>query len=362
MTTTLVTGATGFVGRAVVDRLLAQGKVVRALIRDTARARELQDRGVSVITGDIRDSAAVEAAVRGTATIHHCAAAVGSHFSKREIYDTNLGGVRTLLQAVQRQGSGRVVLLSSINVLGSRNLDPATEDLPCRRSHDPAADVKIEAEALALECHRRHGMDVTILRPGMIYGPGEPHNVPRLGLALLRGKFAFLGSRDHLVPIVHVSDVAEAMLLAAATPAASGRIYHVADGSRTTIGQFVDRLAELLDSAPPAKVLPLFLPRLGCLVFEVLGKLHLRRRPAPINRAALRFLGTSRFVDISRAREELGYAPRVGYQDGLADTVQHLGGIIHELRTAVAGDGNPARSRPGDDSQALADAAPGRGV
>jgi nucleoside-diphosphate-sugar epimerase len=336
---------------------------VRALVRDAARSGVLASRGVTVVSVDIRDPAAVDAAVRGAERIHHCAAAVGPHFSRREIYETNLEGVRNVLQAVKRQGSGRVVLLSSINVLGSRNLDPATEDLPCRRSHDPAADVKIEAEALALDYHRRQGVDATILRPGMIYGPGEAHNVPRLALALLRGKFAFLGSRDHIVPIVHVSDVAQAMLLAAAAPVASGRVYHVTDGSRTSIGEFVDRLAALINCLPPAKVLPLLVPRLGCVLFEWLGRLHLRRGPAPINRAGLRFLGTSRYVEIRRAREELGYVPKVGYEEGLADTVQHLGGQHHEqLHSFAPVQGNPERSGAGDDSQALADAAPGGSV
>jgi nucleoside-diphosphate-sugar epimerase len=320
----LVTGATGFVGSAVVDRLLADGVPVRALIRDATRVGELRARGVAVTVGDIRDSAIVEAAVRGVDVVHHCAAAVGPRFSRTVIYDTNLGGVRTTLKALRQQQRGRLVLLSSINVLGSRNLDAATEDLPCRRSHDPAADVKIAAEALALDYHRRHGVDVTILRPGFIHGPGDSHNVPRLARALQRGKFAFLGSRDNVVPIVHVSDVANAMLHAAATPAAAGRIYHIADGSRTTIGAFADRLAELLGCPPPQKVLPFFVPYLGCVVFELLAALRLRRAPAPINRAALRFLGTSRFVDIRRARAELGYSPLVGYQEGLADAVQAL--------------------------------------
>jgi nucleoside-diphosphate-sugar epimerase len=320
----LVTGATGFVGSAVVDRLLAGGAAVRALIRDATRAGEVRGRGVAVTVGDIRDPAVVEPAVRGVDVVHHCAAAVGPRFSRQVIYDINLGGVRTVLEALRKQQRGRLVLLSSINVLGSRDLGAATEDLPCRRSHDPASDVKIEAEALALDYHRRHGVEVTMLRPGFIYGPGDPHNVPRLARAIERGKFAFLGSRDNVVPIVHVGDVAAAMLQAAATPAAAGRIYHITDGSRTTIGSFVDRLAELLGCPRPQKVLPFFVPYLGCVVFELLAGLRLRRAPAPINRAALRFLGTSRFVDIGRARVELNFSPLVSYQEGLADAVGAL--------------------------------------
>jgi nucleoside-diphosphate-sugar epimerase len=209
------------------------------------------------------------------------------------------------------------VLLSSVNVLGTRNLDPATEDLPYRRSHDPAADVKIEAEQLALDYAEESGGAVTILRPGFIYGPGDRHNLPRLASAVARGKFAFIGSRHNVVPIVHVQDVVQAVRLAGATPAAAGRVYHVTDGSRTTIGEFVDYVAERLGCPAPQRVLAYALPYLGCVLFEVLALLG-RRGPAPINRAGLRFLGTSRYVDTQRAQQELGYRPAVSYREGVA--------------------------------------------
>jgi len=162
-----------------------------------------------------------------------------------------------------------------------------------------------------------------IIRPGFIYGPGDPGNLPRIIRALRRGKFAYIGSRDHVIPIVHVGDVVQAMLLAAQAPSANGRVYQITDGSRTTIGQFIDHLADLLECPRPRRVLPGFLPRLGCVVFDGL-QLLVPRCPAPINRSGVRFLGTSRCVDIRRAREELGYAPRVGYREGLAETLRGL--------------------------------------
>jgi len=317
--TNLITGATGFVGSQLVDDLLLRNEGVRALIRDRDKADGLRQRGVQVVVGDVRSPDVFRALLENVEVVYHCAAAVGPQFSKREIYETNLTGVRYLLEALGSAQLGRLVLLSSVNVLGTRDLDPATEDLPCRRSRDPAADVKIEAERLALDYHRR-GVDVTVIRPGFIYGPRDPHNLPKLVRAVQRGKFAFLGSRDNVVPIVHVSDVAQAMLLAGRTPAASGRVYQITDGSRTTVGELVDELARQLGCAAPRKVLPYFVPWLGCQVFDVLRLFT--SKPAPINRAGLRFLGTSRYVDISRARRELGYEPRVFYREGIAAAVR----------------------------------------
>lgn len=321
---TLVTGATGFVGGQTVDELLSRGETVRALIRDTTKAATLRDRGVEVIVGDLGDRKTLDRAVRDAQVIHHCAAAVGTHYSKCAIFTTNRDGVRNLLEAVREAGAGRVVLLSSVNVLGTRDLDRATEDLPYRRSNDPAADVKIEAEQLALEQHRTHGLDVTILRPGFIYGPGDTRNLSKLADSVRRGKFAYLGSKGNVVPIVHVEDVVQAMLRAAATPAARGQIYHITDGSRTTIGELVEYLAELQGCPQPERIIPMRMARALCGVGEFLGRLHLRFWAPIISPASLRFLGTSRWVDIRRAREELGYAPQVSMREGVAASLRWI--------------------------------------
>ena len=321
MTTTLVTGATGFVGGRLLDELLCRGDPVRALVREPGRAAALAQRGVEVVVGDVCRPETLAPALRGIRVVYHCAAAVGPSRSASEIYATNRDGVRHLLEAARHAGSPRVVLLSSINVLGTRNLDQAVEDLPCRASSDPAADVKIEAEQIALEYHRQHGLPVTILRPGFIYGPGDPHNLPRLASALERGKFSFLGSRDNVIPIVHVNDVVQALLLAGSKPGAAGRVYHVTDGSRTTIGEFIDELARLLQCPLPKKTLPLAVPRAACVVFEMLQRLGIRKKAGPINRAGLRFLGMSRWVDIRRARTELDFSPQIQFREGLAETL-----------------------------------------
>ena len=323
MCTTLVTGATGFVGHRLAEVLLARGESIRALVRNPAQAESLRERGIAVIVGDIRDPDAVARAVQGIDMILHCAAAVGDRYTGREIRETNLEGVRRLLEGARAARVGRVVLLSSVNVLGTLNLDPATENLPCRKSHDPAADVKIEAERLALQVAHEPGPEVVILRPGFIYGPGDHGNLPRIIRALRRGKFAYIGSRDHVIPIVHVDDVVHATLLAAQAPGADGRVYLITDGSRTTIGEFIDLLSGLLGCPRPLKVLPAFIPRFACVVFDGL-RLVFPRCPAPIRRSGVRFLGTSRFVDIRRAREELGYAPRTSYREGLAEVVRGL--------------------------------------
>jgi nucleoside-diphosphate-sugar epimerase len=320
----LVTGASGFVGSHVLDALRARGEPMRALARSPAAAQELRDGGVEVLLGDVRDPRVLASAVRGMDVVYHCAAGVGPAFSPRDIYDIGLSGVRNLLEGLRQAGSGRAVLLTSVNVLGTRNLDSATEEFPCRRSGDASADVKVAIEALAWEYAQRHGVDVTVLRPGLIYGPRDRHNLPRMMQALRRGKFAFIGSRDNVAPIVYISDVVKALLLAGQTQASRGRAYHVTDGTRTTNGQFIDHLAELLDCPPPRKVLPYAVPYLACVCFEWLSQMRLYRGQPPIVRNTLRHLGTSRFFSIERATKELGYVPLVPYQEGLNIAVKWI--------------------------------------
>ena len=205
-----------------------------------------------------------------------------------------------------------------MNVYGIKSFDRITEETPLRRSGEAHADAKIDGDELALEYADQHGLDITILRPGLIYGHGERH-LPRMADAIQRGKFVFIGSRGNVVPLVSVSDMVQAMLLAAQSPRSEARVFNITDGSPSTIGDLVGHLASLMNCPLPTRVLPYFLPWLVCTVFDRLG------RSGPINRTTLRFLGTSRFADIQYARDELGFQPKVGLRQGLEASMDWIG-------------------------------------
>ncbi len=320
----LVTGASGFIGSHLVAELLGEKSgTVRALVHRAESSSQLI--GAEMRIGDVRDSSIIEDALKGVDVVYHCAAAAGSGSSPREAYDIALTGTRNVLEGLRKAGTGRAVLLTGIIVLGARNLNAATEDLPYQRTGDPASDVKIEIEQMAWEYERRHGVDVTVLRPGLIYGPRDRRNLPQMIRALRRGGFAYIRSRNNVMPIVYIGDMIQALRLAARIPEARGRAYHVTDGSSTPIGEFIDCLADLLGCPPPRKELPFAVPYLGCLLFETLAALRLYRGRAPISRTSLNYLGYSRVIDISRARRELGYEPRVSHREGLPLAVKDLG-------------------------------------
>jgi nucleoside-diphosphate-sugar epimerase len=318
--TSLVTGATGFIGRHLLAQLAQDGQQVRALYRDEQKRRQYLVHGEEAIRGDVCDSGAVRAAVSGVEAIYHCAAA-HSTCSADEIRLTNLASVECLLEAVRSAApTARVVLLSSLNVLGNESFVSATEDAPRRATHDLHVDLKIAAEEEA-ERAIASGLNIFMLRPGLVYGQGDPH-LAKLAGAVARGKFVFIGSRDNIVPLVHVSDLVQAMVLAANAPANTSRVFNITDGSATTIGELVSLLARAVGVPAPMRVLPAVVPRLAVTVFGLIG------REGPITRGALRFLGASRHVDIGRARTQLGYEPRVQIEQGIAELADWLRGTF----------------------------------
>jgi nucleoside-diphosphate-sugar epimerase len=317
--TSLVTGATGFIGGRVVEALLARGEAVRALVRNPAKWAS--PAGVELVAGDTRDPALVREAVAGADVVYHCAAATGEGLDRAAIYATTLEGTRHVLEALRQAGRGRLVLLGGLSVLGLRNLKEPAEDYPYRRSGDPDIDVKIDTEQLARTYHDEHGVDVTFLRAGFVYGPQDRRNLPQLTDALRRGGFLYIGSRHNVVPLVHVEDMARALVAAGRAPAARGRVYHIAEGTRTTIGELVTHLAGLLGCPPPVRTLPYVLPYSALLACEGISRLLGRPVQGPLTRSGLLFLGTSRCVDISRAKQELGYEPKITYREGLAGSL-----------------------------------------
>lgn len=341
--TSLVTGATGFIGRHLVTELQRRGQTVRALYRDEAKrkthlastvettvettvkttVKTTVETTVEAIQGDACDADVMRQAVAGVETIFHCAAA-HSTCPADEMRRTNLQSVRCLFDAVEAaEGSPRIVLMSSINVMGNRNYSGATEKNTSRkRTKTPHVDLKIKAELLAEE-QQAAGQDVVIIRPGLVYGDGDA-NLPRLAQAIKRGKFVFIGSRNNVVPLVHVSDMVTAMVAVANHPKPSP-VYNITDGSATTIGQLVSELCKAIGCEVPEKKLPLIVPKLVVLIFGLL------RRDGPISRSALQFLGTSRHVDIALARNELGFEPQTDSATGIAALTDYFQAATAEM-------------------------------
>jgi nucleoside-diphosphate-sugar epimerase len=245
----LVTGAGGFLGRHIVERLLAHGQTdIRCLIRDSSkrsRLTSLTDRyptaNLDVVCGNLRYPRVSKSAVEGAGLVIHAAAAMKG--SAAEIFLDSVVASRNLLDAIVDREPMRVVLISSFGALGVAELGRGAlidEQAPLE-SHPEWRDVysysKLSQEALFWQYREKYRLDLTVLRPGVIYGEGSTSVSSRVGFPAF-GTFFHLGGKN-LLPLTHVENCSEAVALVALRDCPGGEVYHVVDDELITSSQYL---------------------------------------------------------------------------------------------------------------------------
>jgi 2-alkyl-3-oxoalkanoate reductase len=319
----LVTGATGLVGSHVVERGLRDGWRVRALVRSPAAAQDLADLGAELAIGDLGDVASLTAAAAGATVIVHCAAKVGDWGPVDDYRRINVDGVRALIDAAVQGGRlRRFVHLSSLGVYPARDHYGTDEDTPpSAHGIDGYTLTKVEAEQLVLD-RARQGLPAVALRPGFIYGPRDRTILPRLWDRLRSGQFAYLGSPDKVMNNTYVGNLVDAVFLAIQRDDVLGRVYNITDGRLVTKREFIETIAAVAGAKPPTGVVPLWLARTLARVLEFVYKVLGKQEAPLLSSARIKFLGLNLDYGIDRARRELGYSPRVDFQDGMARALE----------------------------------------
>jgi dihydroflavonol-4-reductase len=314
----LVTGATGFTGGHLARALARRGDTVRALVRDESRARALGEHGVMLAVGDLADAPSLDRATRDVDVVYNIAALYREAGLPDETYRAiNAGSVRTLIEAAARSGVRRVVHCSTVGVHGDVEHPPANEEAPLRPG-DIYQRTKVEGEEVAREASARTGVEVVIARPTGIYGPGD-RRLLKLFRGVARRRFVILGSGRIYYHLTYIDDLVEGFRLCGDVPAAAGRTYILAGGEVTTLEELVARIAAAAGVRPIAWHLPVWpfwvagaICEAVCAPFKISPPLYRRR---------VDFFTKSRAFDITRARQELGYAPAVGLTDGITRTL-----------------------------------------
>ena len=313
----LVTGATGFTGSHLARALAAAGDDVRALVRDPARARDLDASGVDLTIGDLRNPATLAAAVAGMEIVYHIAAIYRSAGVSADTYRAvNATAVGRLIDAAARAGVRRVVHCSTIGVHGDIEHPPADEDAPLKPG-DIYQVTKLEGERLGRDAAQRLGIEVTIARPSGIYGPGD-RRLLKLFKNVVR-RFPTLGSGEIYYHLTYIDDLVEGFRLCGEHPAAANRTYILAGGEVTTLNELVRLIAEIAGVRPPTLHVPAWPFWIAGAFCEAVC-VPLGIEP-PLYRRRVDFFTKSRAFDITRARTELGYAPRVGLREGIKRTL-----------------------------------------
>lgn len=310
-----VTGATGFTGGALARRLAADGYAVRALAREPSRLAHLD--GVEVQAGDLSDEAALAKLVEGADVAFHVAAMFRKEGAYDEFVKANYLGTVNMLRAARRAGVRRFVHVSTIGVHGSVATTPADETAPFD-PRDPYQETKLRGEEACREAMADGGMEIVIVRPCSIYGPGDLRMLKMFRLLLAR-RFFFVGhGRPNFHP-VYIDDLVDGMLLAARVPQAAGETFILGGPRYLPLAEYVAIAAREVGVPPPRLRLPYgpleTAARLCEATFVPLGL------QPPLHRRRLSFFKHNRAFSIEKARRVLGYAPAVGVEEGMRRTV-----------------------------------------
>ena len=311
----LVTGASGFLGRALINRLRESGTRIRVLVRRPIPDWDT-DPDLQVVYGDLGDPAAVDRAVEGVSTVYHVGAAMKGGIA--DFRSATVVGTQNVVDAALKYGIRRLVHVSSITVLdyaGHRG-GPMTEGSPIEPHPEwrgAYTESKVRAERIVSDAIAK-GLQATIVRPGQIFGP-DAEMIPPYGTIALAGRWVVVGSGNILLPLVYIDDVVDALLLAAQRDGVCGKTFQLVDGERITQRQYIDHCREHLGE----KIRVVYIPRSAFYAAGIgIGALGgMLRRSVPLTSyrvASIRGIGT---FDCSEARERLGWVPRIGVKRGL---------------------------------------------
>lgn len=323
----LVTGAAGFTGLALALSLTAAGHRVRGLVRDRAKAPKLVA-SAETVQGDIRDRGVVRQALQGVDTVYHLAAVFRrAGVPDSEYREVHVDATRQLIELSASAGVRRIVHCSTVGVHGSVSEGtPAAENAPFRPG-DIYQLTKLEGEQTALETAARLGVSLTVVRPGPIYGPGDNRLLKLIG-GVAKRRFTLLGDGSPRFQMIYVDDLIEGFRLAAESSRAAGRVYIMTGDDAPTLKQLVQEIAEVANVKPPSFRLPVWPFWLAGAVCEAVC-IPAGIEP-PIYRRRVKFFTSNRWFDTSRARNELGFAPKMPLREGISrtlDSYQQLGWV-----------------------------------
>jgi nucleoside-diphosphate-sugar epimerase len=312
-----LTGASGYTGGRLLEVLRGRGDDVTALVRPPSVSDRLRRSGAALVEGDLESREALDRLVEGADAVLHVAAVYRTAGHPDSYYrDVNVGGTERLLEAAAAAGVRRFVHTSTVGVHGHVENPPADETAPVAPG-DVYQATKAEAEALALEFHRRRGLPVAVVRPGAIYGPGETRLL-KLFRAIARGRYALVGDGQSFYHPVYIDDLVQGFILALEGEDAVGESFLICGPEYVTQAD----LAALVAKHTGGRVLPFRIPArpiqlAGDIVEAICVPLGIE---PPLHRRRVDFWTKSRAFSIEKARRVLGYDPQVHLEEGIART------------------------------------------
>ena len=315
----LVTGATGFTGNYLCRRLVSEGHQVRGLSLPGIDTKELEKAGVRIFRGDLTKKDTLVEPVRDVDVIYHIAAVYREeNIPKKVFWAVNCEGTKNLLEVAEEAKIKRFVHCSTVGVQGEIRNPPASEEAPYNPG-DYYQESKMEGELAALDFFRNRGLPGVVFRPVGIYGPGDMR-FHKLFRYIQNGSFRMFGTGEVLYHLTYIDDLINGILLVGETPNVEGEIFNLAGDRYTTLNELVATIADVLGVSVPKHHFPVWPLWLAGALFELICS-PFRIHP-PIYRRRVDFFMKDRAFDISKAREKLGYSPKVDLYSGLKKTAE----------------------------------------
>lgn len=316
----LVTGGGGFLGGAIVRRLLEMGDDVRTLQRGSYP--ELDVLGVECVRGDLAEGPTVERAVAGCDRVFHVAAKVEMWGPKEPFRLANVVGTRNILDAMLRHGVPRLIFTSSPSVVhAGADIEGADESLPYPDHYEAAyPETKAESERMVLAADGP-GLATVALRPHLIWGPGDRTLVPSIVNRARKGQLRLVGDGASLIDTVYIDNAVDAHLAAAerldAGSPCAGRAYFISNDDPRPVKEIVNAFIAAAGLAPVEKSIPAGVAVAVGHVFETVHRILPATGDPRMTPFLARNLATAHWYDISAAKRDLGYRPRIGIDEGL---------------------------------------------
>ena len=342
--TVFITGASGFIGGKIAERLLGAGRKVKVLARRPLP--DLEKLGAVIIPGDLENTAALRQGCEGAATVFHVAGRVGVWGPADDFFKINVEGTRNVIAACRAAGVRRLVYTSSPSVVyhggdlaGVDESAPLCTAAPCAYPTSKAAAERLVTAANSPE------LATVSLRPHLVWGPGDKNVVPRVLTLAKKGRLKIIGAGQNKVDVTHITNVVDAHLLAeqamingGGVPSprktadegvrppnyVGGKAYFITNGEPVVLWDWINQLLRGVGSRKITKHISLGAAYAAGGVLEALWSVLPLKGEPPMTRFVAKEMATDHWFDITAARRDLGYNPRITMAAGTAELIEHL--------------------------------------
>jgi nucleoside-diphosphate-sugar epimerase len=313
----LITGGNGLLGRHLVTALQDQGMSARVLALPAEDTSWLDQHGVAVYRGDIREPDTLTAPMSSVAAVFHLAGMMGLWRPMADYRAVNVTGTENVCRAALAEGVPRLVHVSSWTVYGMDLGQPAREEFLLKPFSEPYAVTKAAGDLAVQRMIAEQHLPAVIIRPGTFFGPGDRLHFGRMADRLRAGKGVIVGAGDNALPFVYVTDVVQGLMLALDRPNAVGQAFNITNDSPLTQREMLEAIARETGSSPPRVHAPYRALYSAGYLAERLAMVTGTEAQPVVTRLGVKLFGTDNRHAIDKARRELGYHPRVDLREGV---------------------------------------------